>query len=412
VVSGAQPLPTTDGSRRRRGGGEQGTRAILVVVGGAVLVAGGIVLLSAHEAGSVNRVPLSESSRPVTVVAAKESTYRDTRTYVGAVEPWVEASVGPQYISAYVASVLVRPGAVVRRNEVLATLDCANPSAESRAAQMRSQGIDAQMRAAADEASRFTQMLDGGFVAPNDVELKGAVSSSAQAQFREANERVRLASLDVGDCILRAPFDGEIGTRSFDPGAFVRPGASIVTVVDRDTVRVTVDAPEKDFAALEPSTVVSIHLLATEDDVRAPISRRAPRADPGSRTIHFEVDLPDPRRRYPVGTTSVVRVEVGKPVPAVEIPMYAATQQEGKAKIFVVEGGVAHARTLEVLGEVGGSLFFDPTVLTGGSRVVTEGRELLSDGDRVQAREDAPRDAGAGAADGGAQRGGGYGRPL
>jgi len=37
----------------------------------------------------------------------------------------------------------------------------------------------------------------------------------------------------VSDCVLRAPFDGEIATRLVDPGAFVRPGTSIVSVIDR-----------------------------------------------------------------------------------------------------------------------------------------------------------------------------------
>jgi hypothetical protein len=90
------------------------------------------------------------------------------------------------------------------------------------------------------------------------------------------------------------------------------------------------------------------------------VSRRSPRADARTRTVHFEVDVPDPRHECPAGTTAIVEVDVGEAVPATEIPLYATTQQEGKARFFVVEGGVAHARESLVLGERGGGLYFDP----------------------------------------------------
>jgi RND family efflux transporter MFP subunit len=208
---------------------------------------------------------------------------------------------------------------------------------------------------------------------------------------------------------LKAPFDGEIATRTMDPGAFVRPGTPIVSIVDRSTSRVTVDAPEKDFGVVGVATRVRIRMLATGAEVDAAVSRRSPRADPRTRTVHFEIDVPDPRHEYPAGTTAIVLVDVGQPVPATEMPLYAATQQEGKARFFLVEGGVARAHEALVLGERGGGIYFDPGLLAAGAQVVTEGRALLSDGDPVRASIEAPPPPPG--ADGGA-RGGGFGRPL
>jgi RND family efflux transporter MFP subunit len=388
--------------------------AIGAIVGGAGILVLGVVLLSLRASRDVNHVPLEADPRPVSVVAARSMPYRSTRTYVGAVEPWVEASVGPQYISAYVATVVVRPGDVVQRGQLLATLDCSNPNAATRAVQMQARAAGARVRAATDEAARFSTMLEGGFVAPNEVEQKTAVSQAEAAKLLETNANVVKTALDVSDCVLRAPFDGEIGTRSFDPGAFVHPGAAIVSVVDRDTMRVTVDASERDLDALAPSTVVQIDILATGTHLSAPISRRAPRVDPRTRTVHFEVDVPDPRRQYPVGATAIVRVDVGQPAAATQVPMYAATQDEGKAKLFVVDHDVAHATTLPVMGEVGGAVYFAPSSLPAGSLVVTEGRALLADGDKVRAHVEVEvPDGGAAAGDAGpGTRGGGYGRSL
>jgi RND family efflux transporter MFP subunit len=407
VTTPSFDAPKTDGRHPRH------APAIFAISVGAGVLILGVVLLSVRASHGVNHVPLEAGPRPVTVVPARSAPYRDTRTYVGAVEPWVEASVGPQYISAYVATVLVRPGDTVKRGDVLATLDCSNPNAATRAVEMQARAADARVRAAADEAARLTTMLDGGFVAPNEVEQKSAVSMAEAAQLLESEANVVKTSLDVRDCVLRAPFDGEIGTRSFDPGAFVHPGGAIVSVVDRDTMRVTVDASEKDFGALAPLTMVRITILATGTELSAPISRRAPRADPKTRTIHFEVDVPDPARQYPAGSTAIVHVEVGRAVPATAVPIYAATQDEGKAKLFVVDHDVAHAKTLPVTGEVGGSVYFTLAALPAGSLVVVEGRALLSDGDRVLAHVEAEPDSGAPEDDAGAgTRGGGYGRAL
>lgn len=326
----------------------------------------------------------------------------------------MEASVGPQYVSAYVTTVLVRPGAAVRRGQVLATLDCANPSARSRAIAMRAQAIDAEMQATTREAERVASMLNGGFVAPNEAEKKSAASAASRAQLRETEATLASAALDVRDCVLRAPFAGEIGTRSFDPGAFVHPGASIVSIVDRGTVRITIDAPEKDFAALAPATPADVHFLAVENEQVAPIARRAPRAEARARTIHVEIDIADPKRQFPVGTTALVRVNIGDSVAATEIPVYAATLDGDRARLFVVEGGVARARTAPVIGEAGASLFLQPTSVPDGTLVVTEGRALLSDGDPVRDHLEpkVPEETAPASAAEPPRRGGGFGRPL
>ena len=281
---------------------------------------------------------------------------------------------------------LVRPGAAVKRGEVLATLDCREASASTKAIAARARALDARQQAIEHEATRTQGLLDGGFVSPNEAEQKTAQSTSEAAQVESERANLARSSLEVNDCIMRAPFTGEIAQRSTDPGAFVRPGNTIVTVVDRSTVRMTADAPEMDFDVVRAGTKVSVHVYATNRDFPATITRRSPAADPMTRTVHFEVDLADPTRSIPVGTTGEVHIQVGTPAPATEIPLYAATVRGNKANVFVVDHDVAHAQTVAVEGEGGGSLFLNPA-LGPGTLVVAEGRTLLEDGDLVDAKE-------------------------
>jgi multidrug efflux pump subunit AcrA (membrane-fusion protein) len=124
----------------------------------------------------------------------------------------------------------------------------------------------------------------------------------------------------------------------------------------------------------------------------AKIARRAPAADVATRTVHFEMDVDDADRSLPVGTTAELRIEVGEPEPATAIPLYAATVRGKKAQLFVVTGDVAKKRTVLVEGEREGRLFVEPS-LVAGSKVVTEGRALLEDNDRVTALLEPPPNA-------------------
>jgi membrane fusion protein, multidrug efflux system len=370
-------------------------RAIPVVVGLGVVILvafGGLLLV--HADSKINKVALASAPKPVTVIEAKASTYRATRTFVGRLDPWVAASVGPQFVSAYVDTVLVRPGTAVTKGQVLATLDCRSANATANAIAMQARALSAQQKALGDESARVSSMLDGGFVSPNEAEQKSAMSASKQAELLAENAKLVGTSLEVGDCILRAPFDGDVATRTVDPGAFVRPGMPLVSMVDRSTIRMTADVPETDFDAVAPGTKVVIHVYATGKDFTGTIARRAPAADPGTRTVHMEVDIPDPKKEIPVGTTGEVHVDVGEAEPATELPLLAATVRGTKATFYALQGDVAHEQALVLLGETAGALYVKPSELAAGTRIVTEGRALLKDGDRVAAKlDDAPAPA-------------------
>jgi RND family efflux transporter MFP subunit len=360
-------------------------------IGLMVLVIAALILalmlgLYFRSASLTNHVALASQPKPVSTVRAKAGDFRPTRQYVGTLDPWALAKIGPQYVSAYVGTVLVRPGAVVKRGQVLATLDCRNSSAESREIAARAKALEERRAAALDESARVKQLSAGGFASANEAEQLAAKSSAEAAEVESLQASLVSKSLAVDDCILRAPFAGEVSERLVDPGAYARPGKPVITLLDRSTVRVTADAPESDFAIVAPGTPVEVAVEATGVKLRAQISRRAPAADEITRTIHFEIDVPDADRALPVGTTAVISIEVGKNQPATVVPLESATVRGDKAILFAVHGEVAKRIVAQVLGEAGGSLFLDKKPAPG-TEVVLEGRALLDDGDQVRAKE-------------------------
>src|SRR5690348_2385956 len=98
-ASGPLPLEENGVARTRR--------PLWFIGGAAAVVLLTIVLLVLRAEGGVNRTPLGGAPRPVSFVPARAGEYRPQREYVGTLESWVEAAVGPQYISAYVETVRV-----------------------------------------------------------------------------------------------------------------------------------------------------------------------------------------------------------------------------------------------------------------------------------------------------------------
>jgi RND family efflux transporter MFP subunit len=370
---------------------------VLILVGVAVVLLA-ITLLYIRAERRRNHVALSDAPRPVTVTTAEGTTFRSLRSYVGNTEAWNSARVGPQYVSAYVGTVLVRPGAKVKMGQVLATLDCRNASAASREMAARAASLEARQTAAEHESKRTDELTAGGFASANEIEQLSSRAASEKAEVESLKASLVSRKIEVDDCILRAPFNGEVAERYVDPGAYLRPGEPVALVLDRNTVRVTADAPETDFGVVAPGTPVEVEIAATGAKLELHISRRAPNADAVTRTVHFEVDAPNPEqtvpeatngpdaaRRLPVGATARVSLHVGEARPAVRVPLRAATVRGDKATVFVVEDGKAKRVTALVEGELGGELYLEPT-LKPGSKVVLEGRALLAEGDAVTAK--------------------------
>ena len=184
---------------------------------------------------------------------------------------------------------------VVKRGQVLATLDCRNASATSRPSPHASARARRAAGGARARGGARHELLDGGFVSPNEAEQKNAESAAEEAQLaRRAGQADR--QLARGERLHPARPVRRRGRHPLvDPGAFVRPGTAIVSVVDRDTVRMTADAPGERLRRVAPGTGRSTSSSTRRrTELPGPITRRAPAADPGTRTVHFEVDIADP----------------------------------------------------------------------------------------------------------------------
>ena len=350
-----------------------GLTAVIVLIGTGLAI---------HAARGQNPTALAQSAKFVGTLPAAMTLYQAEHRYVGAVLAWNEAKLGPQFLSGYVTEVRVRPGALVRRGEALAVLEPEQARNRNLASEKQAESIKARLGFLAKESERIQGLEKKGIVSENEAESKLAEVLSEKAKLEAAQAQMASSEVEYRDTIQRAPFDGEIAERYLDPGAFVRPGGYIVSVVDRTRVICATDAPEQDHPFLEVGRAVHLRFLATSRELDAKISRVSPSADPATRTLHFEVDLDNKDRAIPVGTSVEMMVLESAGRNVIHLPSAAAKVEGSRATLFVLEGDRARKKVLQFLGEREGELYLSPD-LPIGAQVVLDGREQLEDGDLV-----------------------------
>jgi hypothetical protein len=71
-----------------------------------------------------------------------------------------------------------------------------------------------------------------------------------EAEVAANTARRDLAQKMLGDCVIRSPFAGVVAERMVEAGEYVGPGAPVARVVESGTLRLVLNVPETEVAAL------------------------------------------------------------------------------------------------------------------------------------------------------------------
>jgi len=213
----------------------------------AVWIVGATALLAACGGD----VPETSAPPPVTgtAVAVLDTVITATTEATGMAAPMESATLSTK-LMASVVEVTVLEGAKVRRGETLVRLDLRDLTAKRQQAEAGLADAEAQRDLARVNAVRF-RALFADSAAPK-AQLEAAEAGLARAEAGVRAMTAGLAELAAvaayGD--VRAPFDGVVSRRFVDPGAFVAPGAPMITVDKLGALRVTVTVPSAQVADL------------------------------------------------------------------------------------------------------------------------------------------------------------------
>lgn len=297
----------------------------------------------------------------------------------------------------------------VRKGQVLAQVDSAE--AEQRAAQARAslrmaQATLEQRRAdlevARTTAERSQKLYDQQLVSASDYDAAQAQSMTAasqvevaKAQIAQAQANLRGALLQLAQTRIVAPFDGFVGKRHLDLGAYATTNRPVFSVVDLSTIRTTIAIPAVAAAHIEQGQTARVQIDAVPGRVfNGEVSRISSVFDPQTNTVEAEVEISNEDGILKPGMFANVAVAYRTDPTALLVPASAVVRNDREEWIFAAEpagaGDVLTARRVSVSATQPGSgtderVAVEPLEgeLRPGMKVVVLGQESLRDGARI-----------------------------
>lgn len=229
-------------------------------------------------------------------------------------------------------------------------------------------------------------------------------NAALAAQSTLANAQAAKVALDVArherrEMEIRAPVPSKgpegvtepvvyaVSKRSVAEGQMLRAGDPIMDLVIEKPLRLRANVPERFSAEVRVGQPVRVTVASFADTTfEGKVSRINPSVDPASRTFEVEAVVPNNRGMLRPGGFAKASILTDRKSEATVVPIESVVRYAGVTKLFLVDGGKAHAVNVETGLEGPGWVEVIGALAAQGSVVVT-GQSQLADGTPVLVRD-------------------------
>jgi RND family efflux transporter MFP subunit len=341
-------------------------------------------------------VPGPETVRSLTVLEVSRTAVPDVVEAVGTVRAAESAEVAAQ-LMGNIASVAVREGDSVRRGQVLAVIDDAQPRAGRDRAQAALAAAEHEVAAAESECQlaaatmkRYQELFDKKSASPQEFDevkarFQGAEARRELARSGQLQAKAALAQAQTMLDYTRilAPFDGVVTERRVDPGAMATPGLPLLWVEKSGRFRLEATVNESDLRFLKSGQTAAVQVDALEGGrLSGKVVDIVPAVEAASRSFLVKVELPaQPHLRSGMfGRAYFPRGERE----AIAVPRSALVSRGQLQGVYVLDGArVANLRYV-TLGKADGDQVEVLSGLQPGERLVASPGTRELDGKRIE----------------------------
>jgi len=366
---------------------------------GALALVGVFAILLAlvacsSEPRTVSAAP--ESVRDVQLLTAQRVTVPDWLEAVGTLQAAQTSQLASQ-IMGNVVEMRVKEGDRIKRGEVLAVLEDAQPQtgvqramAAENAAQQEIAAADSDYSLADSTFKRYQDLYNKKSVSPQEFdEIKArrqaaaARSLLAQAGLAQAQAALAQAQTAFGNTRVRVPFDGVVTEKRADPGTLASPGMPLLVVEDQRRFRLEASVDEGDIHLIQLAQTVPVTLDSVPGkQFSGHVAQILPAADPASRSFVVKIELPaDARLRS--GLFGRAHITRGKRQ-AILLPRSALLDRGQVQAIFVLGHDRVATLRYVTLGQAQDEQVEVLSGLQGGERVVSAPGDRELGGKRVE----------------------------
>lgn len=365
---------------------------------------GAVILVPLALAGVGYGLAQGETAAPpapppavVTVAAPLVRQVNEWDEYIGRFEASRSVEVKPRVAGA-VVGVHFSDGQVVRKGQLLFTIDPRPYSAALAEAQAGVQTAQSDLALAREDLGRAVRLLAVEAVSRSDVDRLRARVRSGEAALAAAQARVRARALDLEFTQVRAPITGRVSDRRVDAGNLVGAGEGtggtlLTTINALDPIYFSFDGSEALFLkmkrAREAGAASAVEIrLQDEPDYRwrGRLDFTDNGLDPRSGTIRGRAVLSNSGLFLTPGMFGNMRLSTGARTSALLVPDSAIQTDQARKLVMVLgrDGGL-QPKPVEV-GPLVDGLRLVRSGLAPTDRIVIAGAQLVMPGMKVTAR--------------------------
>jgi RND family efflux transporter MFP subunit len=364
----------------------------------------------------------AQSTVTVGVVNVVKKTLGRSLTLSSELVPFQEIDVYAKE-SGYVQKLNVDYGTHVKQGEVMAVLEIPELQAQLEEDQAEIKNASNQMVRAQHELTRYEAQykalhleytrLNGVFetqpgivaqqevddaqgkdlAAASQVDAGQAALDAAQSQLVAAKAKLAHDQTLYDYSRITAPFSGVVTERYANLGTLMQMGTSsstqampLVRLSEDDLFRLVIPVPESYVRYIRIGDPVDVHVPSVNRTFPGKVARFSVDVRADTRTMHTEVDVPNPQRVLLPGVYAEATLNLDRKDNVPSVPIQALNHQGNKTTVFVVnrEGQLQDREV-----EVGLQTSTDAEVLSGlstGEQVVVSDRSGLKPGERVRPR--------------------------
>ena len=343
-------------------------------------------------------------SSTVGVATAERGNIPIVLEALGTVTPQASVKVRPQ-VSGVLEKVLFTEGQMVRKGDLLASIDPRQFEMALLQASGQRQRDEAQLDSAKVTLQRFKTLLDQDSIARQDVDTQAALVKQLEGTVVVDRASEGTARLNLSYTRVIAPVSGRVGLRAVDVGNVVSSSDvnGIVLITQVSPIDVVFAVPQDRIGELQQTGANAIKATAL-DRTRSSVLDTGTFAsldnqvDTSTGTVKAKARFANSQLALFPSQFVNVQLLVRTIDNAVVVPVTALRQGNNGDYVYVLN---AAERTVSLRSVTRGQATVDKIVIASGlqvgERVITEGADRLKDGARVVLPGDKPRAGGASA---------------
>lgn len=360
-------------------------------LGSAMAVGALCVAISACGPGKAEKAQAASGGpppAPVSVAVVQVRQVQQWDTFNGRIAAQDTVDIRPR-VSGYIDSLNFREGQLVRKGQVLFSIDARTYKAALASAQAQLQRAKAAAALARTQDKRAQTLLVDRAISAEEADNRAGTLAQAVASVSAAEAAVATAQLELGFTQVRAPITGVAGRAMLTVGNLAQADQSVLlTVVSQNPVYVYFDADEQSLLrskllgreadAQAGPAAVRIGLLSDEGFPHTgQLGFTNNRLDPQTGTISVRATLNNDQGLFTPGMFARVQMQGRADFSAVLIDDKAVLTDQDRKYVYVV-GPDNRAERREVrLGRMAGGLRIVESGLQAGEQLVVAGMQRI-----------------------------------